>query len=189
MTCSDLELWLDQGMPDAGRAAAVHHAESCRRCSGSLATAAQLDSLLGADWAIAPPGLADRVMQRVDRLAAARAYCWRSEPSVPWWIECIADRAVVLAAAVAALLVWRGEWIWSQAQALHQAQAPNWTEQLSRATAALPAWIALPPVLRTDPTLLLWVTLAILPLAFLAAFHLYRWSSGMGQRMSGPRSS
>jgi hypothetical protein len=95
----------------------------------------------------------------------------------------------VLAAAVAALLVRRGEWIWSQARAFRQAQALNWTEQLGRAKVALPASVALPSIPRTDPTLLLGVVLAILPLAYLAASHLYRWSAGMGQRMSGPRSS
>ena len=114
--CLAFERLLDQGTPQALPAAALAHARDCARCERSLARARSLERALERHFTrepaaadAVPAGFTDRVMARVER-GEARGVRWLALPeALPWWVGAAADPAVLLACAVAALILWRGE--------------------------------------------------------------------------------
>jgi len=110
-TCSEFERWLDAGEPPALAPAMLAHAAACARCAGSLEAMRAIEAMLAAPPP-APAGFDDAVMARVARVEAARvrvAPTWRAAfpESLPWWAIALQQPTMVLAAGVAALLVWR----------------------------------------------------------------------------------
>src|SRR5262245_19052682 len=109
--CMEFERWLDQGA-DAEFAVAMRaHAARCHRCSEALAAMESIDAWL-AEPPAAPSGFSDRVMAQIERVEQARpALPWVPRPidDLPWWNAILTQPAVVLAALVAALVLWRGE--------------------------------------------------------------------------------
>jgi hypothetical protein len=194
MNCSNFERWLDEGMPVADETAATLHSRGCGRCAAALRAASELDSLLVASPPRSPARLVDRVMERIERAesacrrAPARAYVPAPRETIPWWIEWAADPAVALAFCLAALLGWRGEWLWAEIRGLEW--SGWWASWSGGVLDHSLAWFTVPrSPLTENTTLLYWLALAILPLVFLAAFHLYHWSEGLtnrGRRTGGP---
>ena len=112
MNCLEFERLLDEGELERLPEAALAHARSCEACARSLARARSLERALEAHFsgdAPAPPGFADRVMARVSR-GESRGVRWLALPNpVPWWTGAALEPRVVLALAVMALFVWRGD--------------------------------------------------------------------------------
>lgn len=192
MTCSDFERWLDEGMPVAQEEAAALHERSCIRCAAAHAAAREVEFLLSAGPAPAPAGLSSRIMARIDRQATARAATIRSEPALPWWVEWTREPAGTLSLVLAALLIWRGSWIWAQVQALVRA-APlvEWFHSAGAALAAARA-----PDL--TPFLIPWlpaagwmpgvsVGLPLIAVALLVARPLFGWSTKLGSLLASSR--
>jgi hypothetical protein len=182
VTCSDFERWLDEGMTEAQAGAAALHERDCARCATALAAARKLELLLGAAPAAAPAGFASRIMARIDRVAVARAPASRPEPALPWWVEWAAEPAGALALVLAALLIWRGGWIWGQLEAqLRGAPVVEWLDHASTAVAAIPTLApGMIPSLTADSLPAFWLGPAVMAVALLAALPLYRWSSRLG---------
>ncbi len=181
MTCDQVDRWLDQGGSGADAAEAQAHATSCARCSVALAAALELDALLAADFAPAPEALTERVMARV---ALARRTAWRLEPpAFDWWVRAAAQPSVALALVLAALLMWRGDFVLGLAS-----QGLVWlTSQLASAAAAGPVTF--------DPATLAALRVVLLIAAPWASWLLYRWSEdfarphGAARGAPGPRTA
>jgi hypothetical protein len=116
MNCLAFERLLDEGAPHRLSAPALAHAGECARCERSLARARSLERALERQFTSeplpadnVPAGFTDRVLARVER-GEARGVRGRALPdALPWWVRAAADPAVLLASAVAALVLWRGE--------------------------------------------------------------------------------
>jgi hypothetical protein len=162
MSCEDVKRWLDEGRLASGEAACRAHAASCPRCLAALDAAIELDALLDIHRVPAPATLVEGVMARV---AVARRGGWALDPPVlDWWVRAAAEPSVVLALALAALLIWRGN-----ALPALGAQAVAWlATPLASAGAAAP--LALDPATRAA----VWLTLMIA--APWASWLLFRWS-------------
>jgi len=106
ITCSEVDRWLDEDRPAAGREAALAHAAGCARCSRAVAADEALGSALRAPPpSRAPAGLAAEVMARVQALgpdagpAAGRG---------PGWLAVVAPWAVGGAGLGGVLWAMRG---------------------------------------------------------------------------------
>ena len=112
MNCLAFERFLDEGAPDQLLAEALAHVRECEACARSLARARSLERALEAHFSSepeVPAGFADRVMARVSR-GESRGVRWLALPNpVPWWTGAALEPRVVLALAVMALFVWRGD--------------------------------------------------------------------------------
>jgi hypothetical protein len=109
--CADFDRWLDQGADAAFAPAMRAHAADCARCGEALAATEAIDAWLEAS-PVAPARFSDRVMARIERLEQARpTIAWSPVPAddLPWWTAILRQPAVVLAAMVAALVLWRGD--------------------------------------------------------------------------------
>src|SRR5262249_39230135 len=151
VNCLAFERLLDQGHPERLSAEALAHARECATCARSLARARSLEAALvahlfaGAGGEAAPAGFADRVMARVER-GEARGVRWLTLPdAMPWWTRAAAEPGVALAAAVAALLLWRGDRIVAGTRALWPAlaAAPGRAHEQLLAAGFGPAWQAI----------------------------------------------
>jgi hypothetical protein len=136
MNCLELERLLDVGEPDALPAAALAHVRECARCERALARARSLERALALHFAATlasgeqlTASFTERVLARVERVEA-RGVRWLALPdALPWWVRVPAEPPVALAAALAALLLWRGDVFfngasraWSPALAVAQAR-------------------------------------------------------------------
>lgn len=70
-----LSAWLDGELAPEERGRVAAHLADCGECRGELALLARLDGALGSLEASAPPGLTERVL---DRLRPRRRYWWQS---------------------------------------------------------------------------------------------------------------
>ena len=140
MNCLEFERLLDEGEPARLPASALAHARECARCDRALARARSLERALERHFATSlepdeslPLSFADRVMARVER-GEARGVRWLGLPdALPWWVRVPAEPGVALAAAVAALLLWRGDMLFAAARA--------WAPGLALAPARVTAWM------------------------------------------------
>lgn len=105
MNCADFERWLDGGRPEHERAAAEAHGQECHDCAGALAAAVEVAALLATPGFEAPSALTDDIMHRVAAEPQRRTDLATnlSEPTFPWWIQCLAQPETVLAAALGAI--------------------------------------------------------------------------------------
>lgn len=178
MTCHDFEQWLDKGMPEADATAARAHAAACALCTSMLAAAREIEGLLAAAPAGAPPPFTDRVMARVAAASALRAQevDLAPIPSVlPWWVRAASDPAVVLAATVAALATWRIEALIRLPQTLAAGMAA-WTVGLAQISALIsPAEPTASSAPWTDPLVKLALLVATGTLLAVGSVPLYRW--------------
>jgi hypothetical protein len=167
MSCERVERWLDEGRLASGEADCRAHAATCPRCAAAIGAAIELEDLLGAHRAPAPATLAEGVMARV---AVARRGGWALDPPVlDWWVRAAAEPSVVMALALAALLIWRGNALPALA-----AQAVAWLgAALVSAGAAAP--LDLSPATRAA----LWLTLMIA--APWTSWLLFRWSETLAR--------
>jgi hypothetical protein len=179
MRCEDFESWLDEGMPERARAeGAPDHATRCARCAASLAAAREIETMIATPAIAAPAGFAGRVMSRVAAARVARLAPlapWLETDPMPWWVRAAAEPPVVLAAAVAALVVWRADLLLGLALS-----AASWLTGALRdapgraadsiARASGPAAVAV-----ADPAVQLGLMLALASLLAVASFPLYRW--------------
>ena len=143
MNCLDFERLLDGGETERLPAAALAHARECARCERALARARSLESALErhfsnrlASGEVESATFADRVMSRVERVEA-RGVRWLTLPdALPWWVRVPAEPAVALAAAAAALLLWRGDLLLAAVRAWvpDLAAAPARAAELANAT-------------------------------------------------------
>jgi len=189
-TCLAVERWLDRGEPDALPAAVRAHVDTCARCERSVARARSLERALARRFPPAPPieppaGFADRVLARV-QAAEARGIRWLTLPdALPWWTRVAAEPGVVLASIVAALVLWRGDRLLAASRAAWPAVAGA-TAQAGAVGRAL----GLDACERTLAAALgagqapwavtLAVTLALLPVAALAAWGLWGFGAWLG---------
>lgn len=190
MSCQDVDRWLDEGSPVAGRAEAMLHVRICARCAAALTAAEDLDLAL----AVAPPapiGFTDRVMARVAETAQARAGIPVLEVlpllrTFPWWVRLALEPASLLATLLAAVLIWRGNTLFALA-ASGAAQLATWLAQVPSPWAALglPAATGGTEVATVllRPTVFACVALGAAPLLFMASRLLYGWSA----TLVGPR--
>jgi hypothetical protein len=127
MNCLDFERRLDDDALATLDPAARAHAMTCARCAAALAFAERIEAALAdAYGAPAPPppaGLAAGVMARISafEVPAARAEAARDAARGAWSTP---DPALLGAVAAAALLVWRGELLWTMAQAWARSLRP-----------------------------------------------------------------
>ena len=171
MNCSELERWLDEGMPEPQEPAARAHAASCRRCAEALRVAFELDAMLEAASVPAPSGFTDRVMARVAH-ATARANAPVMLPSAfPWWVQAAAQPATALAATVAALVVWKGDTL----RALASSLTLSLTQSARAAMDAPPPAFVLPAPF-DRPEVILALGMVVLPAAAWFSWVLFRWS-------------
>lgn len=171
--CEQVDRWLDQDGPESDAAACRAHAASCARCTAALAAALEIETLLAADFAPAPATLTPQVMARVT--VARRAEWQVAPPAFEWWVRAAAQPSVVLAFAIAALLIWRGNLLLALT-----GQGTVWLGgQLAGAARAVPA--AFDPATRAA----LWFTLLIG--APWASWLLFRWSESYARPHGAPR--
>ena len=159
-TCETFERWLDEGrVHDAGAEA---HALACGPCARSLRAAIALDEALALPVAVAAPAsFTDEVLRRA-RLARA----FTPSPSLAWWVRVGAEPTVAGACALIALLLWRGQALWSYASVL-PSRFGAWSDgafQLLSTVAVLRVF--------TSPAVILGLT----PLFFFASWWLFGWS-------------
>lgn len=178
MNCAAFERWLDDGMPSNQAPVARAHAASCARCAAALRVTLELDELLRAPAARAPESFTTRVLDRVVEIEHHGA-ALRPAPTLPvfdWWVRAAAHPAVVLAAALAALVVWQ------QSAVLAGTRKLFWLA----AHLAMRAWseggsITFP----RDPVLGAALGVALLPLVALASWGLYSWIERLAMELSG----
>lgn len=186
MNCAAFEQRLDEGALDALEPQALAHAASCARCARALAAARSLDAAFARQHAAprvaAPANFADGVMARV-RLRQRRARnAFVSDPT-PWWVGLAAQPTAIGAFALAALLAWRGPWLWTLTQQAFAtggaaasfatglfASAPEWVTVLARSFA---------PSGGADWTTSLAIALCLSPVALVVGYALYRGAERM----------
>jgi hypothetical protein len=180
MNCGDLKRWLDGGSSPASESAAREHASRCEGCSGLLEAQREIDAALRRDRA---GTLRDHVrfVERVMEHVAAerpphRVELWPAMSPLPWWIQAAADPAAALACALAALFIWRIDWL----LVLSRFAADRWNVLAEPALAHARSLLGL-----ERPAVALGLEL----LAFMAlgwiSFHLYRWSERFTRRSAG----
>jgi hypothetical protein len=107
MSCGAFTHWLDEGMPEEGRASARAHAAGCAACRRALEAAERVEALLASPAPAAPGGFADRVLARIAAeprarpLAAPRPAARR----LPWWSWIGAEPALPVALAIGSVLL------------------------------------------------------------------------------------
>ena len=186
MNCATFEQQLDAGELDAIAPDALAHAASCARCARALATARALESAFERHRApqrvAAPHAFADGVMARV-RLRQRSARNAFVRDSTPWWVGLAAQPTAIGAFVVAALLAWRGPWLWTLTQRAFAsggaasslaagilASAPDWARVLTKSFL---------PLRGADWTTSLAIALCLSPLALVAGYALYRAAERM----------
>ena len=188
MNCHDVDRWLDDRSPDDERTAMLMHVRICARCSAALGAMDALESALTA--APAPPrAFTERVMARVAETAQMRATVPVLEVlpllrAFPWWARLALEPAALLAAVLAAVLVWRGDALFTLAR-VGALQLGAWLAQISTGTAAVVAPVN-PLALALTPTVLACVALAVAPLVFMGSRLLADWSATMVGRHARP---
>jgi len=183
MNCELFERWLDDGRPEAERAAAEAHAARCASCAEALRVALELETLLAAPPAAAPPALTEHVMARIASAEATRARLPAAEsPVLAWWIEAAAEPATVLAAALAALVLWQREALVAIGVALASRTVDWWSRLAALAEKNLVPRVGsrdmvfVPSGLLAHPGLSSVLELLGLAAALWAAWALYHWS-------------
>ena len=185
MNCLAFERLLDAS-PERLSAEALAHARECAACARSLARARSLEAVLVAHFSAdagseaVPAGFADRVLERVVR-GEARGVRWLALPdAVPWWTRAAAEPGVALAAAAAALLLWREDRIVSGTRALwlSLAGAPGRVHELLLANGFGPAEQAIArafaPHVGVSWTVDLGLLLGLAPLVALLGLAMWR---------------
>jgi len=118
MNCAEFERWLDEGRPDADRAAAMAHRDACAECGERLAAHVALEETLRQRFAVAPATFTERVMARLPERAFRHALPTDLEPVLPWWIRALQEPATVLAFVTAALVLGTGAFLGGTARNL-----------------------------------------------------------------------
>lgn len=186
MNCATFEQRLDAGVLDAIAPDALAHAASCVRCTRALAAARSLESAFERHRATqrvaAPHAFADGVMARVRLRQPSSRNAFVSDPT-PWWVELAAQPTAIGAFAVAALLAWRGPWLWTLTA---KAFAPGGAASSLAAGSfiSLPVWArvltwSLMPFGESDWTTSIAIALCLSPLALVAGYALYRAAERM----------
>jgi hypothetical protein len=181
MKCADLKRWLDEGGSPASEAAAREHASRCEGCSTLLEAQREIDVALSRNAAGTLQDHARFVERVMEQVAVAerpqnRVELWPAMSPLPWWVQAAADPAAALACALAALFVWRIDWL----LVLTRFAADRWN-------------VVAGPILVQARTLLGFdrpgVALGLELLAFMAlvwtSYHLYRWSERLTRRSAG----
>lgn len=170
MECPTFDRWLNEGRPDAQRADAHCHAESCSRCEAELASAQELTAALSQRFATAPDTFTDRVLDRIATEERARPVSVPPvvEPSFPWWIRVLLDPATVLSCLLAAVVLATAPQVFAAIQGWTPAFLPNMGIHWG--------WLATPT--------LSWLTLPVLslPLWMVASIALFRGTLRWGER-------
>ena len=186
MNCAAVEQRLNAGALDALAPQVLAHAASCVRCSRALAAARALESAFERQRATrpiaAPQGFADGVMARVRLRQRSVRSAFVGDPT-PWWVGLAAQPPAIGAFAVAALLAWRGPWLWTlTAEAFASGGAasslaagsfvssPEWARVLTRSFL---------PFGGADWTTSIAIALCLSPLALVAGYALYRATERM----------
>jgi len=174
MDCERFERWLDEGMGETAGAEERAHAASCACCGAALAAARALDAALGWSAVVAPADFAERVMERVARVRAARLLAWIEPEVLPWWVRAAAEPATALSLVLAALVLWQYPLLVRFAVAAFQALA-------SPAVAAFMHQLAAPRFTLdlsafSNPFVFTGLVLAGLPFAWWAGLAVYHWS-------------
>jgi hypothetical protein len=194
MSHEPFDRWLDDGMPDSGAKDAHAHAGSCARCSASLAAAREIEAMLEHSASVAPAGFTDRVMSRVAatsaRGGAASVRALETQlvaGAMPWWVRAASDPAVVLSAAIAALVAWRGDQLWRLAGVAAGAVSLAWRGVPGVASRLFAGWSvpAAAPTL-ADPVVQLGMMLALAALLAVASIPLYRWCERVSAGLAVP---
>ena len=194
MNCLEFENLLDQGEPERLPAVAREHAGECARCARARARARSLEQALTRHFASEltpdehlPAAFIERVMTRVQR-GEANGVRWLLLPdALPWWARIAAEPSVALAAAVAALLLWRGDrllthwpaWL-SYAALADRASDGLAVLRLEDLTHALVT--AFVPAPGTHWSVVTAMAIGIAPALALAAYGLWR----MGEKLADP---
>jgi hypothetical protein len=188
VNCLAFERLLDGGALDALPAAALAHARECGTCARSLARARSLEGALERYFSSASEPVLEetlelltaRVMVRVER-AEARGVRWLALPdALPWWVRAAAEPGVLLASAVAALLLWRGDALIAAVRAWSPlaASAPSRWMALAQASPLADLGNALAQAFVPGPGthwgVALGITLGVAPLLALLAYPLWR---------------
>ncbi len=174
--CAGFARWLDDGMPADGAAAHAAHAAACARCAAALADARALDRALERALVAAPADFADRVMAGVARTGRRQAATWVVSDVLPWWVRALADPAAVLAAALAALVLWQYPLLSRVAPVAWRVLSGSALGGVLRLPGPPASWPGL--AVFADPYVLGGLGLAGLPVAWWAGLAIYRWSSG-----------
>lgn len=189
MNCHDVDRWLDEGSADAERTAMMLHVRICARCAAAAAAEEELEMALAAPPAAAPSGFTDRVMTRVAGVRQVRIPILEVLPllrAFPWWVRLALEPAALLAALLAAVMVWEGDTLFRLATA-GALQLAAW---LAVATAVpAPAGATGPlATLLLQPTILTSMVIGAVPLAWMTAQVLFGWSATLvGSRRLGMR--
>jgi hypothetical protein len=186
--CRQFARWLDDGGADpAVTSQALAHAAECPECGEHLAGEQAALSQLRGEGAVAtlppvPGGFADRVMRQValtPQVRASRLPAFVALPVdvLPWWI-----RAVVQPAGVLALMLAGVAAAFTPQLLGISRRAPQWSaDALAALSSGLAPWVERAnAIVGRDPLTGSVVLLALLPLAVLAAFGLYRLGALIG---------
>ncbi len=182
MNCLEFERWLDEGDALHASGAALVHAAECARCARALAHARALEAALEQHFAGAPvepsADFAARVLTRIAAVDSRRAHAPMLADTLPWWVRAASEPSMVAAAALVALLLWRGE-------TLIALTRTALTRLATMPTGPAPAWSAftsgLSPVLSAfDPVpgagwpVAIAVAVGLAPVVGLASYGLWR---------------
>ena len=170
MECPTFDRWLNEGRPDAQRADAHRHAESCPRCTDELAAARELTAALSQRFATAPDTFTEGVLDRIAAEERARTHVTPPivEPSFAWWIRVLLDPATVLSCLLAAVVLATAPQVFAAVQ--------GWTPAFLTNAGISWGWLATPT--------LSWLTLPILslPLWMITSIALFRGTLRWSER-------
>ena len=181
MNCSDVNRWLDAGMPAESASAARAHAARCERCAASLRADLEIAELLGPERAVPLPDRSRFVERVMADVASAegrkpRLAPWPASPSLPWWVQAAADPAAVLACLLISVLLWRPD-------------AVSWLTSFVSDRWSLLAWPALTQAKSTfgldRPAVARGVAILGVFLVGWISLQLYRWTERIARRSAG----
>ena len=194
--CTRFQQWLDDGPNREAEAHAAGpsreadaYAATCSACGDALRAERSMLALFAAPAAAAPTapaGFADGVLARVrvtpqERPAPARVLVPAASPAaLPWWIRATAQPTGVLTLVLLGIAVWLAPVLRAAGAA-----APAWGAALFARAAGLAAPLVRPltAYLGRDPYVDAAIALAVLPLAGVLFFGLYR----LGHLVATPR--
>src|SRR3989442_572722 len=121
MNCSRVVRWLDQGMPAAGREAALRHVEVCEGCAEAYGAARRIDVALRSDAArepaldsVAGTAFVKSVMARVAAAEPLAREGRFGRTRALWWLRLATDPlsaiSVTAALVVAVWTAWHPKW-------------------------------------------------------------------------------
>ena len=186
MNCAAFAERLDDGALDALAPEALAHAASCARCARALAAARSLEAAFErhrtTQPVAAPQGFADAVLARV-RLRQRTVRGGFLPDTTPWWVGLAAQPTAIGAFAVAALLAWRGPWLWTATRQAFATGGPGASFAAS-AFAPAPEWVhgltrSVVPAGGADWTTSMAIALCLSPLAMVVGYALYRAAERM----------